>query len=285
MGNLFNKKGIRLQHNGFVCFQHLLKSNKELQSYSEEEVRFVAWTSKYVERYQASSRFHLERSKGKESIRWQVPYNHDKVITATKYWHGVSTPSRVFNTLSEMASEIGNGGFSDPHFTFGWCAITDEFAAFATNFRMEEKLKEVCVHMAKELYFVNTGFEFIGRDEDKLAIIFSPFTLEGEEDNHRYLQYDYHFKVLWRLAAQSMAKQKNAKFSYFTNHTGALEFGEIGGQLVYQMRSIKPKYHITLGRAAKGQEESLDGYELEITINPKTFYLEAGAPCKLKVGY
>lgn len=277
-------QSIRLQHNGFVSFDHLISSCKDLVGYAPDEVRYVAWTSRYNEHYTWKPKFHLERSKGRESIRYQVPCNPTETILASKNWFGVSSGDHTYSILREMANELGNYCFSDPHFTFGWCAVSDEFEPYVRSFQIEEKLKQVCKYMADEFYFVNSTFEFIGREEDKLAVVFEPVACDSV-DSEKYLRYDYHFKILWRKAASQMAYHRGVNFGYFTDHTGDIEFGEVGGKLVYQMRYMKPKYHITLGRASKGAESQFLPYcrKLEISIDPDTFYVSSGARCELNL--
>lgn len=292
-------EGIRLQASGFVSFHHLCKA-KGLQHFTPDEVRFVGWTAKvlctvmfihrrkYLDYHTYRSVFHLERSKGKESIRLQTPRNSLSNDPSEKRWFGVAAGStQAYKALKSAATFVGNKNFSAPHLTFGWCSTSDEFWTYASSFGIEEKLHQLISLMAKEFYFLSDGFEYIGRDEDKVAVLFSPKRLDnGSADEARHLQFDFNFKLLWRKAGRMMAKERNQKFFYFTNHTGELEYGEVGGKLIYEMRNIKPKYHITLGRAPGIAESLLASQlgEVKILIDPDTFYMDSGAPGILKIG-
>lgn len=248
----------------------------------------IIYMLQYLDYHTFRSIFHLERSKGRESIRLQTPWNSQANNPSEKRWFGVAAGStQAHKALKATAAFVGNKNFAAPHLTFGWCSTSDEFWTYATSFGLEEKLHQLVSLMAKEFYFISNGFEYIGRDEDKVAVIFLPKRLDNDStDRARHLQFDFNFKLLWRKAGRMMAKERNQKFYYFTNHTGELEYGEVGGKLIYEMRNIKPKYHITLGRAVGIAESLLTSQlgEVKIFIDPDTFYMDSGAPGILKVG-
>jgi len=61
------------------------------------------------------------------------------------------------------------------------------------------------------------------------------------------------------------------------NNAGTLEYGEVNGRIIYEMRAIKLKFHVTIGKGTEDDFKKLSRISYpDLVISYEEAYVEAG---------
>lgn len=183
-------------------------------------------------------------------------------VNLTKHWVGVSLDSPPFRAAVSLV-----GGYCpDPHFSLGWCQLSDELQEFFLQSQYQNSLKDlqgICESIQSSCSFLPVGFELLGQKKNRISVIYSargksvcstPVDLEI---------FNQDILEIWRRVARDFASKNHLKFA--TVDAGGIEKGFIGGTLAYQMRAIPLKMHLTIGslhQVSKSLLKALDSPHL-----------------------
>jgi len=276
-----------LQREQGYCSTESLLRTKQLQSFTEADIEEMVKKNRAPD---GQARFELKYLDGLLFIRKldELPIEErrqqpKKRSTGTrhmgnKHWFGLTVEPPQADSLIHLANSLR---FRMPsiHFTFGWCRMTN--AMFSKSNSMEdltEAMKEIAVRMCQEVQLKFSNYDLIGKEKNKIAAVYLPFLIETEEeDKFRFLEYNQELQTLFRKEAEAVAAKRKKHLSIMENETGTLEYGVIGGDIIYEMRAITPLFHVTIGFGSNPRAlKSFDTRHPTLRMDASRFYINAG---------
>jgi hypothetical protein len=218
----------------------------------------------------------------------------NRAIYGIKHWVGFPVSDIAFETA---VSQLG-GRCPSPHFSLGWCQLSTELNKFYSSRSYDaealQTLQAICKLMGTNFILCPAKFELLGKHKDKVTVVYKAKAV-GNKGPINLEAYNKDILEIWRNVARDFAKQTNSKFA--TVRVGGLEKGFVDGILVYQMRAIELKLHLTVGQIdrvasdlGEGLRKNYLGYAVlkkylkmfpTLTVKSQGAYISAGSTIRI----
>jgi len=194
----------------------------------------------------------------------------------TKNWIGFPIPPSHVNALREASQLLGRR-LKLPHFSLGWCKT--ETAFFNTSCEnIDDVFRNICAQMSTDFILRFSHYSVMGKYKDKIAVIFKPVSSkDGEPNEVLFTKYSNDIFDMWRNAGKNYAKMTNGRLRIFRNDANTLEYGEVNGRIIFEMRAINLKFHVTIGKGTEKDFQKLSQISFpDMFIIYNEVYVEAG---------
>jgi len=122
-------------------------------------------------------------------------------------------------------------------------------------------------------------FALLGKTKDKIAVIYRPVLKKTRQpDEELFNKLSNEILEMWRTAGRDFAENfARSKFLSFRNEAGSLEYGEVKGKIIFEMRAIKLKFHVTIGKGTEKDFTKLERLKFpDMEILDKEVYINPG---------
>jgi len=175
--------------------------------------------------------------------------------TGIKNWIGFPSPENIATIIRRISVKLGKKIHS-PHFSLGWCKTRRDFYNFSAE-NIQIPWKELFHKLSSDFYFKYQGYTILGKKKNKLAILFQPI-MKKKVPEDTLENYSKEILQMWRNEAIKFGISQNKPIKLFKNTENTLEFAAMDREIIFEMRAIKIKFHLTVGKATEQNIEIIN---------------------------